>query len=249
MKLCWDNIENIKITKNGNFRNIVKKKTYYLKTCKTCNEEFIGCRITQEYCCIGCTNKDRFFTLSHLKNMSKGMKGKLIGDKNPNWKGGYHTNHIPAYDIYAHQIEWRMEVKRSSIDRNILEVRCIYCGKWYIPKISEVHGMIFGELGLYCSEGCKEECPIYQQRKWPKSFKPSTSREVQPQLRQMVIERDEYKCIKCGNIENLHCHHITGIVLNPIESADVDNCITLCKSCHKDVHKKDGCKYNQLKCK
>jgi len=36
---------------------------------------------------------------------------------------------------------------------------------------------------------------------------------------------------------------------NPIESADLDMVITLCKGCHKEVHKLPGCKYNDLKCK
>jgi len=46
----------------------------------------------------------------------------------------------------------------------------------------------------------------------------------------------------------IHCHHITGVKQNPIESADIDNCITLCKNCHKEVHQQDGCKYYELKC-
>ena len=33
----------------------------------------------------------------------------------------------------------------------------------------------------------------------------------------------------------------------PLLSADIDNCITLCYDCHKKVHQKDGCKYPQLK--
>jgi hypothetical protein len=31
-----------------------------------------------------------------------------------------------------------------------------------------------------------------------------------------------------------------------IESADVDNCVTLCKVCHKDAHNIKGCKYSDL---
>ena len=69
----------------------------------------------------------------------------------------------------------------------------------------------------------------------------------------MVLKRDKYTCQKCEKHQNelkvgLHCHHITGIVQNPIESADIDNCITLCKNCHKEVHKLPKCGYNDLKC-
>ena len=87
-------------------------------------------------------------------------------------------------------------------------------------------------------------------RSFPRGFKKATSREVQPELRQMVLERDGWTCQRCEETEvELHCHHITGILQNPIESADMDNCITLCKKCHKEVHKKDGCKYIELRCK
>ena len=71
-------------------------------------------------------------------------------------------------------------------------------------------------------------------------------REVQPELRKMVLARDNYLCVKCSSKELLHCHHIYPVSTNPLESADVDNCITLCKDCHKEAHKKDGCGYEQL---
>ena len=72
------------------------------------------------------------------------------------------------------------------------------------------------------------ECPIYYQMKYPKGYRKATSREAQPELRQMVFQLDDWKCMKCESTKSLHCHHITGVELNPIESADIDNCITLC---------------------
>ena len=36
---------------------------------------------------------------------------------------------------------------------------------------------------------------------------------------------------------------------NPIISADVDNCITLCKSHHIEEHKKKGMRYSDLWCR
>jgi len=35
---------------------------------------------------------------------------------------------------------------------------------------------------------------------------------------------------------------------DPLESADVDKCITFCKYCHKKVHKIPGCEYKDLRC-
>jgi 5-methylcytosine-specific restriction endonuclease McrA len=75
---------------------------------------------------------------------------------------------------------------------------------------------------------------------------------VDPELRKMVLARDEYQCVKCGKSKfetELHCHHITGKVVNPIESLDMDNCVTFCKKCHLLAHKEKGCRYVDLQCK
>lgn len=69
----------------------------------------------------------------------------------------------------------------------------------------------------------------------------------------MVLKRDNYTCQKCERHQSilntgLHCHHFEGIKLNPIESADIDMCITLCKPCHKFIHDQAGCKYHELRC-
>ena len=63
----------------------------------------------------------------------------------------------------------------------------------------------------------------------------------------MVFAQDSWECQLCSSIENLHCHHITGVEQNPIESADIDNCITLCKVCHKYIHSQEGCRYYDLR--
>ena len=65
----------------------------------------------------------------------------------------------------------------------------------------------------------------------------------------MVFERDNWTCQKCGDTKSLHCHHIEGIRWEPLESCDIDKCITYCKKCHKQVHKKKGCKYVDMQCK
>ncbi len=47
--------------------------------------------------------------------------------------------------------------------------------------------------------------------------------------------------------EELICHHIKPVATEPVESADMDNCITLCKSCEQKVHKLPGCNFHELK--
>ena len=196
----------------------------------------------------------------HRKKMRKSMAKAL--ERDPGlakrrtehaYKGGVYERGVPLYDTYAHQIDYAEEVRRNPEETILLQVKCAYCGRWYTPKtksllgrIAALEGRVRGEVRLYCSSNCKKACPIYYQQLWPKDHKPATSREVQPELRQMRLEIDSYtcqneNCRKTIDEAELHCHHNTSVRLNPIESADVDNCITLCKKCHKMVHKEcDG---------
>jgi hypothetical protein len=227
-------------------------------------------------------NKGRVHTEDARKNMShaksgvnNGFYGKHHSDKTKEvlsiknkgktspYKGkkmnGYLENNLARYTTCKKHFDGIEEIKRVCVEdkTNVLSVRCAYCGKWYIPKLSDVNNRINSINGksnsntdsrLYCSKHCKRACPIYNQKKWPKGFKLNTSREVQPELRQMVLERDEYRCRKCGATDKqLHCHHILPVALEPLLSADMDNCMTLCIDCHKQVHQKDGCKYSDIR--
>ena len=188
--------------------------------------------------------------------------------RDPNKKAEQHRKSRlrPArYDTYADRLSKYHECRRDSLNKDLLQVRCKYCDGWFNPKRQEVidrlrsiNGIQPGEHDLYYSSGCKKACPVYGQRTRYKGQKRKNiiSNEIQPQLRKMVFERDSWTCQKCGrnkkeNIEiELHCHHIDPIINNPIESADIDNCITLCVDCHSEIHKNiPGCKYNELKCR
>jgi hypothetical protein len=198
------------------------------------------------------------------KKISESKKGKCLKEKSSLWDGGYNSNGIPKYDTYASQLEWCEKVRRNENDTNILEVKCFKCGKWFIPKLNMVNnrtaslnGTQKGEQLFYCSKECKHSCSIYH--KSPQTLMKEDAiragrlgwlelnREVQPELRQMVLERDDYKCVKCGSEGPLHCHHILPVAIEPLLSADIDNCITLCENCHKEAHSQDGCRYGQLR--
>lgn len=150
------------------------------------------------------------------------------------------------------------EAPKLSKDGVSLEVKCRYCGRYFIPnnidvrqRVQSLKGHTGGDCFLYCSISCKSACPIYRKIKYPKGYKKATSREVQPELRQLVLERDNWTCQKCGKTVDeveIHCHHVLPINESPIESADKDNCITLCRACHKEVHRLPDCGYNDLKC-
>lgn len=57
--------------------------------------------------------------------------------------------------------------------------------------------------------------------------------------KQAVLERDNYKCTKCGATEDLHAHHIKAFSVYPELRYEVENGITLCRTCHLKEHKGD----------
>ena len=118
-------------------------------------------------------------------------------------------------------------------------------------RVTALAGKESGEGRLYCSNACKQLCPIYGKVKYSaeETGGKQLSREVQAQLRQIVFERDNWICIKCKSNESLTCHHLEGIRWEPLESADIDKCVTLCKSCHEEAHKIEGCKKSDMRCK
>lgn len=151
------------------------------------------------------------------------------------------------------------ESPRLSKDNISLEVKCRYCGEYYIPtnvevkhRIQSLNNNTLGDSFIYCSENCKISCSTYGQIKYQRGFKKASSREVNPLVRQMCFERDSWACQICGATQkkaSLHCHHIEGQAQNPRLGNDIVNVITLCETCHKEVHKLPGCNYYELQCK
>lgn len=189
-----------------------------------------------------------------LKNSDK-LKDRK-GKKNPGYKGAKDR-------LYSHYSK-KLEVDENRENENgQIEVRCTYCGIWFVPKTISLDNRInaLDKTGygsdFYCSNECKKLCPSHYQVLWPKDYKPydnlyskhGGSNEVDSNLRKMVLERDEWTCQKCGSTDSLHCHHIDPKNQNPMFANDIDSCVTLCKECHEFIHTKiEGCKYHELKC-
>ena len=51
-----------------------------------------------------------------------------------------------------------------------------------------------------------------------------------------AFERDGYKCQICGSQKNLCGHHVKERAKHPELAYEIDNIITLCKSCHAKQH-------------
>jgi hypothetical protein len=181
--------------------------------------------------------------------------GKKISGKNHPLYIGMECGKYANYDLYVDDISFCEETRRNKDNPHILEVRCSYCGKWYPPKTMDVVNRklkIDRDLAkFYCSDECKDLCPIFGQALYPKGHINNNKLptvEVSPELRKMVFLRDNYECQKCGSPNSLECHHIQGKAQNPILANDVSNCITFCKECHLKIHQTiPGCSYYDLR--
>lgn len=57
--------------------------------------------------------------------------------------------------------------------------------------------------------------------------------------RRQVFERDGFKCQECGQVGGtLNAHHIKAFKDYPKLRFDINNGITLCEKCHKNLHKR-----------
>lgn len=161
-------------------------------------------------------------------------------------------NSIPARNLSNY-----MEIYKHPT-KNILQVKCYYCNQIFTPlcsavkeKLSSINNFDRGESQLYCSDNCKQSCPSFGAKLVPRSFEKATSRETNTVLRKIVLERDNWQCQRCEKtIEEapLHVHHILSYKINTWARNDPDNCITLCKNCHNDIHHTPGCKYHEIHC-
>jgi len=183
---------------------------------------------------------------------------ELMAEKNKNSRNALISSDSISFVKLSKYDECRIDPDNSELG----QVKCIYCGKWVNPTRSEVrtrlgaiNGTGKGEARIYCHNsddedgGCKTACPTYGQVSRYKDYTRSSSREVDPFVRKLCFERDQWTCQRCGIKDvQLQAHHILSYTKNPILSNDIQNVVTFCKKCHIYVHSQDGCRYHDLKC-
>jgi len=123
-------------------------------------------------------------------------------------------------------------------------------GGWFIPTRNQLGERIrsiespkgFGEDNFYCSQECKNQCPLYGLREDPnkdtKTQIPYTQEEYNI-WRQKVLEQDNYTCQYCRD-KATHTHHIKPVKTHPHLALDPDNGISFCKNCHYKIGHKTG---------
>jgi len=245
MKITWNNIDDFRITRAGNF--IKGNNAYYLiDECKYCDEPYFTQRYTY--------NKGGGRFCSHSCSISHDNQTIRSGENHRDWSGDSKRLGLTSYKTYKSSLSpYGVGCRKNKENHYILDVKCYKCGKWYSPshssvrtKISSIVGDTTGDNNLYCSEMCKYTCSTYRRKLYHKGDKRTSDGDIQHQLRKLVLDRDNHTCQICGSTKILHCHHIEPTKLNPIESADMDNCIILCIDCHKRAHKDGECSTGYL---
>jgi endogenous inhibitor of DNA gyrase (YacG/DUF329 family) len=144
-------------------------------------------------------------------------------------------------------------IKDSSGEKVIREKRgCPNCKKDLLLLPSQIKG----KANVYCSRKCKNEyiTVLYSGENHP-SYNPNLTDENRfdsrhyPEYiewRRSVYERDDFTCQCCGDNKggNLIAHHIYNYKEYKDIKTNIDNGITLCKTCHIDFHNTFGYRNN-----
>lgn len=271
MKICWNTLENVRLTYNGLF--LKKTTTYhYGESCLECGDPFLyvkrkNDKYSGKFCSRSCAvrgERSRFYGLKgklhpgqRLPGINKGKYGPL----STNWKGGVVVLNQALYDTYGKKLSKYQKVRRYSKDRGLFEVTCKYCGKWFLPTMSAVEmrlrciEKLNGESNLYCSEECKPKCRLYGQNPehlmlYDKQYTGDVLFEIrdismQQEFRRALINRSGGNCEICGRCsDKMVAHHITPVkTCNDILAWDLDNGLYLCSECERRAHSQKGCTY------
>lgn len=123
--------------------------------------------------------------------------------------------------------------KRNKYSRTELEKektrKCLVCDAEFT-----IHSRQYTKK--YCSEDCsnKAERLFGDKRNVDLNYK-NQIRFGGNQFK--VLERDEYKCVMCGNTHQLIVHHKDFSGNSDNINNDMTNLVTLCRSCHVKIHK------------
>lgn len=94
MKICWDMLEDIKLTRGGVFLKNGRQSYIYMEECRTCGEAYLTVKSNpSNFCCQSCaiTGENNHGYGKHLTKEHKDKLSKaFLGEKNP-FHGKHHT--------------------------------------------------------------------------------------------------------------------------------------------------------------
>lgn len=215
---------------NSNWKGGIKNKV-----CKNCQNQFISTNPYNKtiFCCHKCSTD---FSIGrkvvlHENTLKYINQKKIDGKNNPNKKCACGNKKEicskTCWNCYTKSIR-KKEKKGICINcKNIFVMTYFYGNKYCSVECKKNHLRI-----KYLSENNPNwKCGVKSKNQIGRF----SARYVE--WRSLVFERDSYTCQKCNQLGgSLHSHHIKSWAKNPKFRYDLDNGITLCKSCHKEVH-------------
>jgi len=200
-------------------------------------------------------------TKNKIREANKGKKRTKIQNQKMSKACSLTIIKIKEKYFFFSQIE-EMRYNPDKPEEKEIQVHCKYngCknskekGGWFTPSRSQLGERIRhlesengnGGSYFYCSEKCKEDCPLFNLQSDPlkETELPYTYQEKQI-FNKEVLERqrkeDGYNfCEKCYSAKDLHVHHEKPVKTYPILSLDPDNGIVLCEKCHYKYGHKTG---------
>lgn len=234
--------------------------------------------ISKKYCCSDhsskCPNERKKrskrlqgHVITHKTRKKIGNKIKLLNQTNVEYKIKQSISRTYTAEDYKIKYPFftKIEEIRNDPITGTIQVHCKNhnCpnskeeGGWFTPTNIQLYERIrqlekdYGQGGcyLYCSNECKNECPLFNVHSDPckNTDKPYTDIEYQT-FRKFVLERDDYKCQYCGNPAE-HVHHERPQKLEPFFALDPDLAWSCCKECHYKYGHKDECSTGNLAAK
>lgn len=120
------------------------------------------------------------------------------------------------------------------------DVFCLDCAL----KLGKISGKEYAQSwpGIGMDDAIYHNGEIHMKKgncKWPWELTQREQRKTAEyrKWRKEVLKRDNNTCKRCGSNNKLEAHHIRPFVTNPDLAFETFNGITLCKDCHKYVHK------------
>lgn len=259
------NLKNLRLTKNGYFRDLVHNISYiYHYACLKCGYPFLGQTKNNKYCSHICeyeSDARKKHSTVWLGRKRPDHSIKMSGCNNPNYKNGVTKNNIALYDTYVNQLEPYEQCRRAPDNFSIIEVKCTHCRKYFKPKRSEVCNRIhlgfkYDTHKFYCSDKCKQTCSIYGRTAEnimaidAKIISNKPDRTYQHTQKKQLLKSNGYVCDMCEapvTLDSSILHHEVPIIINPLMTADSINLWIFCKACDKKAHQLTGCNYYELR--
>ena len=214
--------------------------------CPNCNKEF-DVIAAQKYCSIECREEAR------KSRNSAERQVKLCPNCNKDFTP------ITRSDQKFCSVECREEAKAKRVKKPPLTERtCKFCGEIFKPTVGkQIYCSVEHSFrGNYAenADSKKKNAREYrvnnlekvrkqdrESKKKHKAKKAKADKAYRDKIyfsgnKAIALERDGYKCTRCGATDNLAMHHKDGSGQTDNPNNDLDNLETLCDSCHTLHH-------------